>query len=560
MTDCGGYDFDFVDTPPDEVICLICQYPSREPYLSVCCGHIFCKSCFDKCVETSIRTSIRDHDSSTVKPVCPVCRSTDFQGFPNKQADRKVRNLHVLCTNYQKGCQWQGEINAIGQHLDNDCHFHEILCPNNCGKLVLRPSLTIHQEHECACRTEECEHCHLRAEYSYISSKHMDECPEVSVACPNKCEAKVILRKNLNAHEKVCPLAQVKCKYYEIGCDTVLARQDEKEHGRLNDEYHFTLFMCYQDTMKSQLAHTENQIANRDRQLADKDQLLAIKSNQLAKANSELSQTKGILVETSCKLAKVRKQVEAMAFVHQKSIDTEQSLAFARQQLENGNQNLANTHQALAIMQQKFTNSQQILSSIEKELTKNQQKLADTQQTLSSTQKELTNNKQKLATTQQTLTSTQKELTSNKRKLADTQRILTITQINIENKFQTKIDKIETAACEFVDKVEDCVQVSEMAILLCIIIMFFRGYIIGLFLFIVLYLIIKFVLAIFISMMPFLKIVRFYVEAKESLKVRLQNKVSPEVSEKLRFLFFCLQSKTAEVLKEIIQNIKSSPD
>jgi len=385
----------------------------------------------------------------------------------------------------------------------------------------------------------------------------MDECPELSVACPNKCEAKVILRKNLNTHEKVCPLAQVKCKYYEIGCTTVLAHKDEKEHSRLNDEYHFTLFICYRDTMKSQL---ENQIADRDRQLTDKDQLLAIKSNQLAKANSDLSQTNDILVETSCKLAKVRKQLEAMALAHQKSIDAEQRLAFAYQQLENESQNLANTQQALAIMQQKFTNGQQMLSSMQKKLTRNQQNLANTQQTLSTTQKELTNNKQKLATTQQTLTSMQKELTDNNLKLTDTQQMLTVTQMNIENKFQTKIDKIETAACEFVDKVEDRVQASEMAILLCIIIMFFRGYIMGLFLFITLYLITKLVLAIFISMMPFLKVVQFYVEAKESLKVRLQSKVSPEVSEKLQFLFFCLPSKAAEVLKEIIQDIKSSPD
>ena len=44
----GGYDCQFVDIPRDaDVICKICQIPSREPQISVCCGHTFCKSCLD---------------------------------------------------------------------------------------------------------------------------------------------------------------------------------------------------------------------------------------------------------------------------------------------------------------------------------------------------------------------------------------------------------------------------------------------------------------------------------------------------------------------------------
>ncbi|XP_065917860.1 TNF receptor-associated factor family protein DDB_G0290965-like [Dysidea avara] len=451
MADCGGYEYKFVDTPPDDVICQICQYPSREPYLSVCCGHVFCKSCFERCVEGSIRSSVNPE----VKPVCPVCRSTDFQGFPNKQADRNVRNIHVLCASYQKGCQWQGEINAIGQHLNNDCQFHEMLCPSNCGKLVLRSNLSNHREQECACRIEECEHCHLRAEYCYISSQHLNECRELSVACPNKCAANNILRKNLNAHEKVCPLAQVKCKYYEIGCTTLMARKDEKKHNKQNDEHHYNLVVRYCDTTKSQLANRKHQLADRDRQLA-------IKSDQLIKANSELSQTKSILAGTNYELAMVRNQSEAMKFVHQKSINTKQRLAVVQQQLINSNQNLANTQQALYRTQQELTNNKQMLTealtSTQKELTNNKQKLANAQQILTSTQKELTDNKQKLVDTQQmlsskqkeltnnkqmlteALTSTQQELTNNKQKLANAQQILTSTQKELTNNKQKLVD------------------------------------------------------------------------------------------------------------------------
>ena len=652
MADCGGYEYKFVDTPPDDVICQICQYPSREPYLSVCCGHVFCKSCFERCVEGSIRSSVNPE----VKPVCPVCRSTDFQGFPNKQADRNVRNLHVLCASYQKGCQWQGEINAIGQHL-NDCQFHEMLCPGNCGKLVLRSNLSNHREQECACRIEECEHCHLRAEYCYISSQHLNECRELSVACPNKCAANNILRKNLNAHENVCPLAQVQCKYYEIGCTTLMARKDEKKHNKQNDEHHYNLVLHYCDTTKSQLANRKHQLADRDRQLA-------IKSDQLIKANSELSQTKSILAGTNYELAMVRNQSEAMKFVHQKSINIEQRLAVVQQQLVNSNQNLANTQQALYRTQQELTNNkqmltealtstqkeltnnkqklanaQQILTSTQKELTNNKQKLVDTQQMLSSKQKELTKNKQKLANTQQLLTSTQKEITSNKRKLSYTQQALDVAQDELDNhkwklasteqslanrqrelydkewrlenaqqrlddaqeeltnieritesKFQIKIDKIEAESCKFVDIVESSVQVSEMAILICSIVVavhcgillvfsndaverlseisiFFRtivtagGIMFGIVFFLIylyLYYMIKQFLAGISVVYP--KTVQLYVATREKLVAIFRNNDSEGTALIFLRLFFCLPLNTAKVLKQKIQVIKRSPD
>ena len=103
----GGYDYDFIGTPPDRVVCSICHLPSRDPYLSVCCGHVFCKSCLDG-VKISGTTNI-----------CPVCRNEEFITFSNKQIGREVKSLLVYCTNNAKECKWQGELNAINNHLGN---------------------------------------------------------------------------------------------------------------------------------------------------------------------------------------------------------------------------------------------------------------------------------------------------------------------------------------------------------------------------------------------------------------------------------------------------------
>ena len=123
----GGYEYHFVATPPDWLMCNICHYPSRDPYLSGCCGHTFCKSCLEGAKK-----------ATTISDACPICRNEEFVTIPHKQADRTVRSLHVFCTNKEKGCEWQGEVNNIVSHVTNSdgCQFEEVICTNGCGMCV----------------------------------------------------------------------------------------------------------------------------------------------------------------------------------------------------------------------------------------------------------------------------------------------------------------------------------------------------------------------------------------------------------------------------------------
>ena len=119
-----GYDYVFISTPPDRVVCKICHLPSRDPYLSMCCGHVFCKCCGDN-VKTSDITN-----------VCPVCGDEEYIIFPNKQLDREIKDLHINYSNNKKGCKWQGQLNDINCHLGNSdgCQFEEVKCSNECGR------------------------------------------------------------------------------------------------------------------------------------------------------------------------------------------------------------------------------------------------------------------------------------------------------------------------------------------------------------------------------------------------------------------------------------------
>ena len=67
-SEAGGYDYKFIDAPPDRYVCNICHLPSRCLYLTICCGHVFCKSCLDNAKKAT----------ATTESVCPVCRDEEF--------------------------------------------------------------------------------------------------------------------------------------------------------------------------------------------------------------------------------------------------------------------------------------------------------------------------------------------------------------------------------------------------------------------------------------------------------------------------------------------------
>ena len=232
----GGYSFEFVDsTYNDDLLCKICLLPSRDAQLSECCGHTFCKTCVYKVK----RSSDSDKNKS-----CPVCCNKEFQTFSNKQIDRKVRSLLVYCSNRDKGCKWQGEVNDIQNHLQNNggCEFEEMMCPNECGVIVQRQNLTYHVKSDCPCRKAECEYCHETGDHQFIQKKHKEQCPKVPVECPNHCDVENILREDLDEHRKVCSLEMVSCKYMKLGCGAKMVRKEEEEHRKEKMEEH--LFMA----------------------------------------------------------------------------------------------------------------------------------------------------------------------------------------------------------------------------------------------------------------------------------------------------------------------------
>ena len=226
----GGYDYQFVNKPLDMFLCKICHLPSRNPHLSLCCGHIFCKSCLDN-AKDAIASFPYHYNVRNAQYVCPMCRSIEFTTVPNKQICREVRSLQIFCTNKEKGCTWQGEVNSICNHLlsehNDGCQFETVKCFNACGIKLQRQHLTSHVETKCPYQIIECQYCELRRQRRFIIGKHIEECPRFPLPCPNGCGINNIPRKDTDKHRAVCLHEIVQCRNF---CRKKMQRQYLTNH------------------------------------------------------------------------------------------------------------------------------------------------------------------------------------------------------------------------------------------------------------------------------------------------------------------------------------------
>ena len=249
----GGYDYQFVDPPLDRVVCVICHLPSRDPHMTECCGHVFCKSCLDNAKATRYTS-------------CSMCKDEHFNAFCNKQINREVQCLRVYCTNKEKGCEWEGEVRDISTHLENTdgCHFEGVRCPNNCEELIQRQFLASHAKSECLHREVECQYCCDKVKLLFADGAHLEECPKLPLPCPNGCEnVEIILREDMEAHRKECPLEILECEYHSVGCDTRMPRKRQREHDEEDMQKHLRLTKVELASTKIELASTKSEFESR---------------------------------------------------------------------------------------------------------------------------------------------------------------------------------------------------------------------------------------------------------------------------------------------------------
>ena len=247
MVDLDARSVDFMEVPPDHVVCPSCRKVFRNPHTTSCCSAVYCR----KCVESA--------ESETL--TCPSCGSSCEIVFSEK-AQRSVNELYIRCVHVQAGCMWFGKLGHLPIHLDesnktgspsptrtrkmsvSSCAFVLVACPYGCGLELNRVSLAEHTTKRCKERPYTCEHCNeYSSTFAEAEREHFPTCSMFPIRCPNKCPQKTIPRCRYKEHlASECPYQDnVECVFNFAGCSAKLRRKDVDSHVKNNLAQHLSL-------------------------------------------------------------------------------------------------------------------------------------------------------------------------------------------------------------------------------------------------------------------------------------------------------------------------------
>ena len=261
-TPSGGYEHEFTDKFPDKYKCMICHKVQREATITSCCCKHYCKTCIEEW--------FRKQGVS-----CPHCRSRSFNHFVNRQQVQDINELRVYCSNHKAGCKWEGKLEDLKSHVDSNCDYSTVNCPNKCHEEMLRKDLKNHKQNDCFLRAYTCQHCGHKDTYHTITGEcgkyghcdrhkgHYKRCQDFPLECPNECEEeKAIKRKDMGNHLEECPLQPVDCPFQEVGCTTHVVRKDLQGHIDSSDHHHLMLMMTAFKEIKKENAQLKEENRN----------------------------------------------------------------------------------------------------------------------------------------------------------------------------------------------------------------------------------------------------------------------------------------------------------
>ena len=437
-----GYEYNFVETPNDRYICRICLLPSRNPQMTgECCrGNIVCKSCLDCYTQGGRGPSMN---------ICPICRKTGLVTYPNFQLDREIGSLHVYCINKERGCEWKGEVNDIGQHIkpenSNGCHFTEVECTNSCGRTIERRYLTTHVRTECARRKVNCQYCHdVTLEYQLMETLHISNCPKFPMPCPNNCNVGTVPREDMEKHKKECPKEIIECLN---NCGSKLERQKLPHH--IED-------VCPLRKVYCQYCHDMGEywfINGKHTDDCLQFPVLCPNKCGFITRNTLVTHRKECPLEeivceyhtVGCEITFARKdqanhkkemmENHLMMAVHKlsKLDDIQQELIDAEAELANMNNSLSTTTDTLAKTKHELTDTKLILKNTKDQTVTLQHSLDDTRVTLHNTKCELADAKLELKNTKDQTVTLQISLDDTRNTLHSIKHELSGTKVDLKN-------------------------------------------------------------------------------------------------------------------------------
>lgn len=253
-----GYDCNFVECPSEllQIKCPVCLCVLHDPYIVDCCGYSFCYICI-KAIQ------------SCQKP-CPLCNEEFGTILPDKRLSRTLKAMKVYCLHSKSGCDWQGELGQIEEHLsssDKGCAYIQVKC-KDCNMWMERKKISYHQLDECPKIPYSCDYCHeYQSSREDVTVRHWPVCPSRPVSCPNECGV-FPQRQHLERHlSEDCQVRAVECEFSYAGCKIALAPADMELHIAEEIGTHLTLQNRYfKNSLEKKLENCESKIAHLEKE------------------------------------------------------------------------------------------------------------------------------------------------------------------------------------------------------------------------------------------------------------------------------------------------------
>ena len=300
--DCGGYEHDFVGSVPHKYMCVICDKVLRDARLTACCGQHFCDSCLARWTSVgsrgrrtmtcphcrsenfhSILNKERIREINELRVRCAhqekgcgwegelgsVKRHLEFCGYVLVGCDEFGFTIKAESPSYvidpETHCYfgpnmhfWGWDVNDLPSFVFRPSRKKQVGVMKMCEAVVERRCLKDHKEKECPYRQYKCEHCGYYDTYDAIAGdgqvknkdskvegggNHYGECSHFPLDCPNKCGAKNIKRKNMEAHHDKCPQEPIDCPF-GAACLGKVTRTNVESHKEECDFRPYTCEFC----------------------------------------------------------------------------------------------------------------------------------------------------------------------------------------------------------------------------------------------------------------------------------------------------------------------------
>ena len=197
----GGYDYEFVSPLPKSLECSVCLLTLRDPHVISCCGNEFCQVCIERVKKDG-------------KP-CPLCNEQNFTTMLHKKLVREVNALVIRCPQKELGCEWEGELGQLQQHLNpgagvssaQGCEFLTVECAYRCGAQLQRRLIQEHEMEACPKRPIDMQVANLMKKFEAVVienqmlKQELDETKEIHQQSLDKVMQKLDETKKMHQQD-----------------------------------------------------------------------------------------------------------------------------------------------------------------------------------------------------------------------------------------------------------------------------------------------------------------------------------------------------------------------